>query len=200
MDSTVCLLLARERGREVTSLGIDYGQEAREELLYAERLCAFLGVPRKVLTVKWDKPVRAIPMNRSPQEMSQNISTAFLPGRNALFLILGCAEAAGIGASEVWIGINCVDYSGYPDCRKEFVEAFRNMIDLAIPKAPKIVTPLISIAKPAIAHEARRFGLQEHDTWSCYRPVRKGTKSEPCGRCDGCILHAYAWANAQATE
>jgi 7-cyano-7-deazaguanine synthase len=200
MDSTVCLLLAREKGREVTSVGIDYGQQAREELIYAERLCTMLEVPRKVLTVRWDKPLRRIPVDRSPQEMSQDISTAFLPGRNALFLVLGCAEAAGIGASEVWIGINSVDYSGYPDCREEFVDVFRRMIDLAIPGAPKIITPLLSMAKPEIAREAKRFGLQELDTWSCYRPVRRGSESEPCGRCDGCVLHAYAWANIQASR
>jgi len=193
MDSTVCLLLALEKGREVISLGIDYGQRSRAELEYALKLCKRFDVKRKVLNIEWDKPKRVIPKSRSINEIGKEVSSAFLPGRNALFLVLACAEAAGIGASEVWTGINSIDYSGYPDCRPEFLEQFRKMINLAIPKGPEIIAPLISLSKPEIAKEAYRLGIRQGDTWSCYRPQTKGGGFEPCGQCDACVLHKYAW-------
>ena len=193
LDSTVCLLLALEKGREVISLGIDYGQRSRAELEYALKLCKRFDVERKVLNIEWDKPKRVIPKNRSINEIGKEVSSAFLPGRNALFLVLACAEATGISASEVWIGINSVDYSGYPDCRPEFLEQFRKMINLAIPKGPEIIAPLISLSKPEIAKEAYRLGIRQGDTWSCYRPFNTNNGFVPCGECDACVLHKYAW-------
>lgn len=193
LDSTVCLLIAQERGREVLSLGIDYGQQSRAELEYAIRLCSRFNVMRRVIKVEWDKPERHIPMDRTLDKIHQGVSSAFLPGRNVLFLALGCAEASGMKASEVWIGINSVDYSGYPDCRPEFLEQFRKMINLAIPKGPKIIAPLISLSKPEIAKEAYRLGIRQGDTWSCYRPFNTNNGFVPCGECDACVLHKYAW-------
>lgn len=193
LDSTVCLLLAQERGREVLSLGIDYGQQSRAELEYAIRLCSRFNVMRRVLKVEWDKPERHIPMDRTLDKIHQGVSLAFLPGRNAVFLALACAEAVAIGASEVWFGANWIDYSGYPDCRPEFVEQFQMMIDVAIPDGVKIVAPLISMSKPEIACEAYRLGIRPGDTWSCYRPLTTSNGFEPCGKCDACILHRYAW-------
>jgi len=197
LDSTVCLLLAREAGRSVLSLGIDYGQKSRAELQYAKRQCERFSVPRRIITVGWDKPERIIPSDRSLSEIRSGVSSAFLPGRNAVFLVLGCAEAAGIGVGEVWIGVNAIDYSGYPDCRPQFVEQFKRMISLAIPNAPQVVAPLISMSKPEIAQEAMRLGLASGDTWSCYRPVESDNGFEPCGRCDACVLHRYAWQTAE---
>lgn len=199
LDSTVCLLLAKECGHDVLSVGVDYGQKSRAELLYASRQCQRFDVERRVIRVEWDKPAREIPLDRSVDEIRQQVSSAFLPGRNAVFLTLGCAEAAGIGAAEVWIGVNAIDYSGYPDCRPEFVEQFQNMISLAIPDAPQIVAPLIHMTKPEIAEEANRLGLAPGDTWSCYRPIATGKGFEPCGRCDACVLHQYAWKAAAKT-
>jgi 7-cyano-7-deazaguanine synthase len=200
MDSTVCLLLAREQCRDVLSLGIDYKQRARAELHYAQELCSKFGIHRRVIRLEWDKPSRHVPKDRLPEEMNRSVSPAFLPGRNAVFLTLGCAEAAGVGASEVWIGINSIDYSGYPDCRKEFAEAFQTMINLAIPNGIRIVTPLINMSKPEIAREAKRLGLKEEDTWSCYTPVKNRSKITPCGRCDACVLHALAWRKGTETS
>jgi len=193
LDSTVCLLLARESGRDTLSLGVDYGQRSRAELQYAKRQCERFSIPRKVIKVEWDKPERVVPSGRSLTDIRTGISPAFLPGRNAVFLVLGCAEAAGIGATEVWIGVNSVDYSGYPDCRPEFIRGFQNMIGLAIPDAPTITAPLVTMSKPEIAREAARLGLVPEDTWSCYRPVETDDGFEPCGRCDACVLHRYAW-------
>lgn len=193
MDSTVCLLLAREQGHEVISLGIDYAQKSRAELEYAKNLCGRFGVERRILHVEWDKPVRQMPMDRQVDQMKTTISPAFLPMRNALFLVLACAEAPGAGAGQVWIGVNSLDYSGYPDCRPEFLEAFRTMIALAMDNPPEIVAPLSDISKPEIAREAARLGLGRDDTWSCYRPITGADGYEPCGRCDACVLHKFAW-------
>ena len=195
LDSTVCLLLAQEKGHEIISLGIDYGQQSRAELEYADRLCSRFNVERRVIKVEWDKPERHIPLDRNIEEIKNGISTAFLPGRNALFLILGIAEASGIGASEVWTGINSIDYSGYPDCRPEFVEQFQKMIDVAIPNSARIIAPLISMSKPEIASEAYRLGIHQGDTFSCYRPLSTPDGFKPCGHCDACVLHKYAWEN-----
>ncbi|MGA9350902.1 MAG: 7-cyano-7-deazaguanine synthase QueC [Anaerolineae bacterium] len=200
LDSTVCLLMALEQGREVISLGIDYGQRHIIELEYALAQCRQLNVPRRVLRVEWDKPVRSIPEGRLIEEIRNNVSPAFLPGRNAVFLALACAEAAGLSMEEVWIGVNAIDFSGYPDCRPEFVEAFRQMIKEAIPNGPGIVTPLISMSKSQIAQEAYRLGLRKGDTWCCYQPIVTSRGVEACGECDACVLHEYAWAGVVVTN
>lgn len=200
LDSTTCILLARERGLEVVSLGIDYNQRNRVELEFAARQCGEYGVPRKIIKVGWDKPEREFPLNRSIEEIGSDVSTAFLPGRNAVFLVLACAEAAGLGADEVWTGVNSLDYSGYPDCRPEFIAAFRQMVALAIPDGPKVVAPLQTMTKPEIATEAYRLGLRPGQTWSCYRPQEGADGPRPCGECDACVLHEHAWREAKASR
>jgi 7-cyano-7-deazaguanine synthase len=193
LDSTVCLRTAVNQGHEVISLGIDYNQTHHVELDYAKRQCEDLGVERRVIRVAWDKPVRVIPKNRSISEIRRNVSSAFLPGRNGVFLMLASAEAAGLGADEVWTGINSIDFSGYPDCRPEFVKSFNRMLTFAIPKGPRLKAPLQSKTKPQIGRLAKRLGLSWESTWSCYRPRITKTGIAPCGECDACKLHDYAW-------
>jgi 7-cyano-7-deazaguanine synthase len=177
----------------VVSLGIDYGQRHKIELEFAHQQSERFGVLRRVLKIEWDKPVHPIPLNRSLSEMRRSVSVAFLPGRNAVFLALACAEAAGIGAAEVWTGVNAIDFSGYPDCRPEFIGAFQKMIRRAIPDGPKIVAPLLRWSKVRIARAALSLGLQRGDVWYCYRPQLTTRGVEPCRRCDACILHEHAW-------
>lgn len=196
LDSTVCLLLAKEKGRELLSLGIDYGQRHRIELEYAKAQCERYGIGRRVLRVEWDKPHRNIPTGRSLEIIRSGVSPAFLPARNAIFLTLACAEAAGIGADEVWIGVNAVDFSGYPDCRSEFIDAFKTMIAAAGMDKMQIISPLIKMSKPSIASEAKRLGLVLGDTWSCYQPQFTNSGISPCDKCDACILHKHAWLEA----
>lgn len=193
LDSTVCLLLAIEKGKRPVSLGIDYGQKHRIELEYAYRQCAKFGIERKVIKVEWEKPLRKIPVDRSLDEIRSGVSPAFLPGRNVIFLTLGCAEAVGIGATEVWTGINSIDYSGYPDCTPEFVNSFSDMLRFAMPKGPTIVAPLLKMTKPEIAREAYRLGLRQGEVWYCYMPTITKDGVKPCGHCDACIIHKYAW-------
>jgi 7-cyano-7-deazaguanine synthase len=193
LDSTLCLLLARRRKWDVVSLGIDYGQRHRVELEYAKIQCERLGIPRKIIRLEWDKPHLKMPTHRTIAEMKKDVSPAFLPGRNAVFLAVGCAEAAGIGACEIWIGVNAIDFSGYPDCRPEFIEEFRKMSRLAIPGGPKVKAPLLHMSKPQIARSAYRLGLRRGDVWCCYQPELSVRGIESCGKCDACILHEYAW-------
>ncbi len=188
--------MALHAGLEIVSLGIDYGQRHRIELEYAVAQCHKYNVKRHVIRIEWDKPVRNIPTGRSLETIRSGVSPAFLPGRNAVFLVLACAEAVGIGADQVWIGVNAIDFSGYPDCRPEFVAKFQLMIDMAIPSGIKVMTPLLQMSKPQITVKAHQFGLQPGDTWSCYQPrfVMEGIR--PCGVCDACILHKHAWKEA----
>ena len=130
LNSTTCLFEAHDEGHEVLSLGVSYGQRLSIELLFAARQCQTRAIPRKVIDVAWQKPVRDIPVGRQIEEIKSGISSAFLPGRNIVILSLGYAHAAGLGMDEVRIGINCVDFSGYPDCTVEFFEIFsRNDTD-----------------------------------------------------------------------
>lgn len=193
LDSTLCLLMAASRKHEVISLGIDYNQTHRIELDYAAAQCVRFGIERRIIRVSWDKPQRTIPLNRSVKEIRKGVSSAFLPGRNGVFLMLATAEAAGLKAHEIWTGINSVDFSGYPDCTPEFIDSFRHMLSYAIPRGPKLIAPLQTKSKPQIGRLAKKFGLKSEDTWSCYRPKIGPTGLTPCGQCDACVLHQLAW-------
>jgi 7-cyano-7-deazaguanine synthase len=193
LDSTVCLLLALEQGLDVVSFGVDYGQTHRIELDYAAMQCKRFGVERRISSVRWTKPERVIPRGRQKIEIGKEISPAFLPARNGVFLMLATAEAAGVAANEIWIGTNSIDFSGYPDATPAFIGAFRKLLRVGVPNGPKIVSPLQRKSKRFIADTAKRLGLNETDTWSCYRPSIGTAGLSPCGLCDACILHAHAW-------
>jgi len=193
LDSTVCLLQALKQGKDVISLGIDYNQKHKIENQYAYAQCKILNIERKVIKLEWEKPFKIIPKGRSVNEIRNDVSPAFLEGRNIVFLALACAEAAGLNANEVWIGVNSLDFSGYPDCRPEFVESFREMLKYGYPNGPEIITSLINKTKPEIAQEAYRLGIRRGGTWSCYSPKISETGIHPCNECDACVLHNYAW-------
>lgn len=196
LDSTTCLLLAKKHGRQPQSLGISYGQRHDVELSYAADQCQSFEIDRRVVEVNWRSPDIDIPKDRTLDEMKSGIAPTFVPGRNAVFLALACAEAAGAGATEVWLGVNALDYSGYPDCRESFLDAFRTMWAEAVPNPPRIVAPLVTMTKPQIAALARELGLKQGDTWSCYAPDFSGGAPKPCGHCDACRLHEHAWQDA----
>lgn len=193
MDSTACLYKAHAEGAEVFSLGIDYGQRLSIEMVYAAKQCEQLGIQRDIVSVRWQKPDRHTPLNRSVSEMKASVSPAFLPGRNIVFLSLGLAHAAGLEADELHIGINSVEFSGYPDCTPSFLNAYGGMAAEGVPQGAKIVAPLLMLSKPEIALLASSLGIGEHDTWSCYRPQLGSRGIETCGACDACRLHYHAW-------
>lgn len=195
MDSTTCLYQAKADGEEVTSLGIDYGQRLKVEMLFAEKQCSALGVPRDVVSINWKKPTRPIPEKRSIADMRTTVSPAFLPGRNSVFLSIALAHAAGIGAQKVYTGLNCIDFSGYPDCTEEFFNAYRSMARIADPAGPSLEAPLLRLSKREIAEKARGLGIGKNDTWSCYQPKIEDGKVVPCTVCDACRLHDHAWSH-----
>lgn len=194
MDSTVLVYAAHAAGHEVISLGVDYGQRLSVEMMFAQKHCDALGVTREVIQVNWRKPDRPIPLDRSVDEMRASVSPAFLPARNVVFLSLAAAHAAGLGADEVQIGLNCIEFSGYPDCTVEFFEAYRDMLAIASPDGPRLTAPLLELDKRQIADLGRSLGLGEWDTWSCYRPQIVEGAVTPCHQCDACRLHAHAWS------
>jgi 7-cyano-7-deazaguanine synthase len=197
LDSTTCLYLAHSQGHETVSLGVDYAQQLRVELTFAERQCLEKHIERQVIEVKWTKADRHILLDRAVDDIRAYPSPAFLPGRNMIFLTLASAHGAGITADEVWTGINSIDFSGYPDCTPGFFDAFCRFNDIGNPQGPKIKAPLLKMSKPEIASLAYTLGIRKGDAWSCYRPALLNGSVMPCGRCDACKLHEYAWAYAK---
>ncbi len=195
LDSSVCVIRALNQGHELLSLGFNYGQRARIELRYAKNLCDRFGVERKVFRVpRWSRPPRETHRDRDIEEIRQRPSRGFLPGRNAIFMCLAVTEAIGRDADEVWLGLNCIDSPGYPDCQPAFVEAFERMMTVGTDHPIAIRAPLMDLSKPNIAAEAREYGLTRDDVWSCYRPRRKrGGSYERCNSCDGCGVSNHAW-------
>jgi 7-cyano-7-deazaguanine synthase len=197
LDSTVCLYEAAASGHHVVSLGIDYGQKHIIELYFARRQCDSKNIQQEVVHVSWVKPERPIPLDRGVEDIKKDPSTAFLPGRNLLFLALASAHAAGVRADEIWTGINSIDFSGYPDCTPAFFEAYRAVHRIGVGETPIIRAPLLQKSKPEIAARAKELGLSSSDTWSCYRPQILSGALVPCARCDACQLHAYAWQHVK---
>ncbi|MGE3279554.1 MAG: 7-cyano-7-deazaguanine synthase [Alphaproteobacteria bacterium] len=195
LDSTVCMLDALAAGHDVISLGFDYGQRARVELTYARRQCERYSVPRQTIHVRWRHPPRQMPHDRSIDDIRQKPSSGFLPSRNAIFLALASAEAAGHSADEVWVGLNYRDSPGYPDCQPSFLNSFRHMLETATNRPPTIHAPLLELTKPEIATRARAHGLTPADVWSCYRPIRRKNREYlRCNKCDGCRVSNHAWS------
>ena len=202
LDSMVCTGLAIEAGFSVLALTIDYNQRHRIELAAAARIAGTLGAERHVvlpldlrafggsaLTADIDVPHGGV---------AEGIPVTYVPARNTIFLsvALGWAEAAG--ARDIFIGVNALDYSGYPDCRPEFIAGFEALADLAtkagVEGEPfRIHAPLQMLGKADIAREAARLGLDTGMSWSCYDPAPDGT---PCGTCDSCRLRAKGFADA----
>jgi 7-cyano-7-deazaguanine synthase len=199
LDSATVLAIARSQGYEVYALSFQYGQRHVFELeaarRVAERGCAashkiavidlrlFGG---SALTADVD-----VPKARTADEMSHGIPITYVPARNTIFLSFALAWAEVLGSSDVFIGVNALDYSGYPDCRPEFIEAFEKMANLATKAGVegqqrlKIHTPLIAMTKAQIVARGVELGVDYGLTSSCYDP---GPAGEPCGQCDSCLL------------
>ena len=206
LDSATVLAVARRDGYLCHALSIAYGQRHAIELGAARRVAATLGVVEhremnldlralggSALTA--DVPV---PVDRTDAEMSQGIPITYVPARNTVFLSLALAYAEVIGAFDLFIGVNAVDYSGYPDCRLEFITAFRAVANLATKAGVEggrfdIHTPLIDLAKADIIRLGVSLGLDYGLTHSCYAPMPTGSA---CGRCDSCRIRAAGFEAA----
>lgn len=200
-DSATCLAIARAKGREVFALSFQYGQRHRVELSFARRLARRLGCAAH-RTLKVDLPAsgasaltsRKISVPRRAGARG-TIPVTYVPGRNAIFLAHALSWAEAVGAFEIWIGANVVDYSGYPDCRPEFLRAFEKMANLAtkagVEKSGRfrIVAPLLKMTKLEILQLGASLGLDYDWTFSCYDPSAEGS---PCGKCDSCRIRNRA--------
>lgn len=195
--------LAREAGYRIYALTIDYNQRHRIELEAAARVASALGAERHVVL-----PVDLSAFGGSsltdsaiavPKDgVDGSIPTTYVPARNMIFLSLALGWAEASGARDLFIGVNALDYSGYPDCRPEFIAAFEAAATAAtkagVEGQPfRIHTPLIAMSKADIAAEAARLGLDVSISWSCYDPTPQG---RPCGSCDSCRLRAKGFAEA----
>lgn len=207
LDSATVLAIAAAEGFEPCAISFDYGQRHRFELEAAERVCAAAGVRRKI-TVPLD--LRAfggsaltdqidVPKDRSAADMTAGIPITYVPARNTIFLSLALGWAEVLGASDLFLGVNAVDYSGYPDCRPEFVAAFERLAQLATRSGTeagqtwKIHAPLIAMTKGQIIQRGRELGVDYSLTHSCYDPDPRGRS---CGHCDSCQLRLKGFADA----
>lgn len=207
LDSAVCLALARREGYECHALSFDYGQRHRVELEAAARVAEALGAARHIvakigldafggsaLTAAID-----VPKGRSAEEMGGGIPVTYVPARNTIFLSFALAWAEVLGTGDIFIGVNALDYSGYPDCRGEFIEAYERMANLATKAGVEgsarvqIHTPLLKLSKAEIVKLGHELGLPFGLTHSCYDP---GPDGRPCGACDACLLRKKGFEEA----
>ncbi len=211
LDSATTLAIARAEGYECHALSFDYGQRHVRELESAKKVAAALGALQH-LTLRLD--LRAIggsaltadidvPKGRSDEAMSTGISVTYVPARNTIFLSHALAWAEVLGAEDVFIGVNFLDYSGYPDCRPEFTEAFEKLANLATRAGVegksrfRVHTPLIELSKAQIVARAYELNVDLSLTWSCYAPEPDG---RACGLCDSCLLRKKGFAEARLAD
>jgi 7-cyano-7-deazaguanine synthase len=211
LDSATALAIARYEGFECFALSFDYGQRHRFELLAARNVADAIGVARHAVlpldlrafggSALTDNI--AVPKDRDEGEMSTGIPVTYVPARNTIFLSVALGWAEVLGAFDLFIGVNAVDYSGYPDCRGEFIAAFETLANLATKAGVegtgrfRIHTPLIDLTKAQIIRRGLALGVDYSLTVSCYDPDHTG---HPCGHCDACLLRAKGFAEAGVVE
>ena len=210
LDSSTCLALAKSQGFDCHALSFDYGQRQRQELAAAQAVAQTIGVASHRI-LKLDMRAiggsaltsdMAVPKHRSADEIGHGIPVTYVPARNTIFLSYALGLAEVLKANDIFIGVNALDYSGYPDCRPAFIKAFQTMANLATAagvsgQSPMTIhTPLIDMTKAQIVRTALEVGLDIDMTFSCYDPSADG---EPCGACDACLLRAKGIAEAQST-
>jgi 7-cyano-7-deazaguanine synthase len=206
LDSTTTLALAAIEGFENYALSFDYGQRHKIELAAAARVAESLGA-REHRVAKIDRKILSgsaltgdvdVPKSRPAGEIARGIPATYVPARNTIFLAHALAWAESIGATDVFIGVNALDYSGYPDCRPEFISAFEKMASVATKAGVegaqfKIHTPLIGMSKAEIVRKAAELGIDLSLTSSCYDPAPDG---RACGLCDSCQLRRRGFREA----
>lgn len=210
LDSATVMAIARNDGYEIHGISFDYGQRHRFELESAAKVCEANRAASHVVFPVDTAIFRGsaltndidVPHNRSDAEMGDGIPVTYVPARNTIFLSVGLGLAESIGANDIFIGVNAVDYSGYPDCRPEFVEAFEAMANLATKAGVEgqkitIHTPLVSLTKAEIIQRGLELGVDYGLTHSCYDPSPEGIS---CGDCDSCLLRLKGFVEAGTTD
>jgi 7-cyano-7-deazaguanine synthase len=211
IDSTTAMAMARADGYEVYCLSFNYGQRHAWELQAAERVAKAFGVKEHLII---DLDLRkiggsaltdtiAVPKGRSAEEIKQGIPVTYVPARNTIFLSYALAWAERLMAADIFIGVTAIDYSGYPDCRPEYIGAFEQMANLALKAAVegkikiRIHTPLMAMTKAEIIRKGVELGVDYRLTHSCYDPSADG---KACGQCDACLLRKKGFQEAGVTD
>ena len=206
LDSATCLAIARDRGLDVHAISFRYGQRHQFELQRAAQIAKQMGTAsHRIVDIDLAQfggsaltdPAMAVPKSDSVQQIGDSIPITYVPARNTVFLSLSLALAETIESRDIFIGVNALDYSGYPDCRVEFIRAFEAMANLATRAGVEdkqrltIHTPLIDLTKAQIIAQGLALGVDYSMTISCYDPLDDQTS---CGHCDACLLRARGFA------
>ncbi|MDP8219490.1 MAG: 7-cyano-7-deazaguanine synthase QueC [Candidatus Theseobacter exili] len=206
IDSSVAMAIAKDKGYSIYSITFDYGQRHSCEIEAARRVAESLKVKKHLVfpvnlrsfggsALTSDK---AVPKGRSTEEIFYGIPETYVPARNTIFLSIALGWAETLGIRDIFIGVTAVDYSGYPDCRPEYISAFEILMNLATKAGVegdefKIHAPLLNLHKAEIVHEGTRLGMDLGLTHSCYDP---GENGRPCGLCDSCLLRQKGFMEA----
>lgn len=207
LDSTTTLAMAQHQGYTPCALSFRYGQRHTIELESAKQIAAHMNITNHIIA---DIDLRLfggsaltadidVPLDRDQSSMDSEIPVTYVPARNTIFLSYALAWAEVLGSHDIFIGVNALDYSGYPDCRPEYIAAYENMANLATKSAIEDVqkinihTPLIDLSKAGIIQQGNKLGVDYSLTSSCYDP---GDSGRPCLRCDSCQLRAKGFAEA----
>ncbi len=210
IDSTTALAIAKRDGFEPCVMSFRYGQRHDRELESARLVCKSMGVSQRIEVVIDLRQIGGsaltdnieVPKSRTETDIAGEIPVTYVPARNTIFLSYALGWAEVLGANDIYIGVNAVDYSGYPDCRPEFIEAFETLANLATKAGVEggritIHTPLISMTKTEIIRAGRDLGVDYSLTSSCYDPTPEGYA---CGKCDSCTLRLKGFAEAEIKD
>jgi 7-cyano-7-deazaguanine synthase len=212
LDSATCLAIARDAGFECHAISFRYGQRHQYELERAIKLATHLGAAsHRIIDIDLAQfggsaltdASLAVPKSDTVEQIGSEIPITYVPARNTVFLSLALAFAEVVGSRDLFIGVNALDYSGYPDCRPEFIEAFQKVANLATKASVEnalpltIHTPLIDLTKGQIIARGLALGVDYSMTLSCYDP---GPGGKPCGRCDACLLRAKGFHENQQAD
>ncbi|MDP3919396.1 MAG: 7-cyano-7-deazaguanine synthase QueC [Candidatus Omnitrophota bacterium] len=207
LDSTVALYAALADGYSVRALTLSYGQVHVREIDSARRIAAELNLEHHILSISlpWKgsallDTTSPIPVGRDSAEMSREIPSTYVPARNTVFLSFAASFAEARGAEAIFIGANALDYSGYPDCRPEYFDAFSEVLKRGTKAGVRgrsilIETPLLRLSKKEIVELGIKLNIPFEHTWSCYQG-----RKDPCGECDSCILRAKGFQEAGLTD
>ena len=207
LDSATAAAIARSEGFDLYALSVNYGQRHRLELAAARRVAEAMGVRRHVILAVDLRQLGGsaltaaidVPKGRSDAQMQAGIPVTYVPARNTILLALALGYAEVVGAADIFVGVNAIDYSGYPDCRPEFIAAFEHLAGLATKAGVegksrfRIHAPLINMTKAEIIRRGVGLGVDYGLTHSCYDPDAAGRS---CGRCDSCLLRLKGFAEA----
>jgi 7-cyano-7-deazaguanine synthase len=205
MDSATVMAIAKSLGFDLYALTFNYGQRHIYELKAAKRIAGYFQAKHRIIRIDLRAfggssltDEIAVPVNRTEKEMRLCIPVTYVPARNTIFLSYSLAWAEVLKAYDIFIGVNAIDYSGYPDCRPEYIKAYQRMADLATKEGVegrriKIHAPLIKMTKADIIRKGMRLNVDYSITHSCYNPGKNGLS---CGRCDSCILRKRGFRDA----